>query len=212
MGVEGHSGRSLSQLDADRLRKVALTVALANLAYFFVEYSVAVRIESVALFADSIDFLEDAAVNFLVLLALGWSAVKRRVVGLLLAVLLLTPGLAAIWTAYLKLTGPAVVPEPVALTLTGLGAFAVNLGCAMLLARTASHGGALTRGAFLSARNDVLANVGIVGAGLTTFALGTIWPDIVVGIVIALVNLSSAWEVYEAAMETHDDEDPQLRS
>jgi Co/Zn/Cd efflux system component len=38
-----------------------------NLAYFGVE--VAVQIGSVSLFADSIDFLEDASVNFLILVA-----------------------------------------------------------------------------------------------------------------------------------------------
>lgn len=45
------------------LRRVVLVVAVANLAYFGVEFSVAISIGSVSLFADSIDFLEDASVN-----------------------------------------------------------------------------------------------------------------------------------------------------
>jgi Co/Zn/Cd efflux system component len=195
--------RSVEQ--TGRLRRIVATVALANLAYFLIEYTVAVRIGSVALFADSVDFLEDASVNLLVLLALGWSAAKRRFVGVVLAGLLLVPGLAALWTAYDKLTGLASVPEPIALTLTGAVAFIVNLGCALMLARVQGHGGALTRGAFLSARNDVLANTGIVAAGLATFALGSIWPDIVVGLAIAALNMTSAWEVYEAATEDAKD-------
>lgn len=56
------------------LRRAAITVALLNLAYFFVEFGVAVAIGSVSLLADSIDFLEDASVNGLIVLALGWSA------------------------------------------------------------------------------------------------------------------------------------------
>ncbi len=48
----------------DGLRRAVLVVALANLAYFFVEFAVARRIGSVSLFADSVDFLEDTAVNF----------------------------------------------------------------------------------------------------------------------------------------------------
>jgi Co/Zn/Cd efflux system component len=39
----------------------------------------------------------------------------------------------------------------------------VNLTCALMLARYRTHGGSLTRAAFLSARNDVLANVAIIG-------------------------------------------------
>jgi Co/Zn/Cd efflux system component len=53
----------------DALRKAVRVVALLNLAYFGVEFSVALLIGSVALFADSIDFLEDASINVLILLA-----------------------------------------------------------------------------------------------------------------------------------------------
>lgn len=186
-----------------------MTVALANLAYFFVEYTVAVRIGSVSLFADSIDFLEDASINFLVLVAFGWSAARRRVVGIGLAALILMPGLAALYTAYEKITTAAAAPEPFALTLTGAGAFAVNLFCAALLARSRHHGGALMTAAFLSARNDVVSNVAIVAAGLLTFALGSIWPDIIVGLAIAALNATSAYEVYEASVSETDDTSPQ---
>jgi len=40
------------------LRRVVLSVALVNLAYFGVEFTVAFGIGSVSLIADSIDFLE----------------------------------------------------------------------------------------------------------------------------------------------------------
>ena len=186
--------------DDDVLRRTVVTVLLANLGYFFVEYSVAIAIGSVALFADSIDFLEDAAVNLRVLLAMGWSAVKRRAVGLVLAALLLVPGFAALWTAYEKILDPQIA-DPLALSVTGMGAFAVNLFCAWILARTGRRGGTLVRAAFLSARNDVLANVAIVVAGVVTYLLTSIWPDIIVGLAIAALNASSAYEVYEASLE-----------
>lgn len=48
------------------LRRVVVWVALLNLAYFGVEFTVALAIGSVSLFADSIDFLEDASVNLLI--------------------------------------------------------------------------------------------------------------------------------------------------
>ena len=53
------------------LRKVVIIVAVLNLAYFGVEFAVALTIGSVSLFADSIDFLEDASVNLLIAIALG---------------------------------------------------------------------------------------------------------------------------------------------
>jgi Co/Zn/Cd efflux system component len=43
------------------LRRVVRRVAAVNLGYFGIEFAVALAIGSVALFADSIDFLEDTS-------------------------------------------------------------------------------------------------------------------------------------------------------
>jgi Co/Zn/Cd efflux system component len=173
-------------------------VALLNLAYFFVELAVARRIGSVALFADSIDFLEDTSVNVLILVALGWPAQRRGALGIVLAGILLVPGIATVWTAWDKFLQP-VAPAPVPLSLTGLGALAINLTCALLLARVRHVGGSLSRAAFLSARNDVLANVAIIAVGGVTLFWPSAWPDLVVGLAILLMNLDAARDVYSAA-------------
>jgi len=125
------------------LRQTVLLVALLNLAYFGVEFGVAIAIGSVSLFADSVDFLEDS--------------------------------------------------------LTGAGALAVNLICALMLARFRSHAGSLTRAAFLSARNDAYANVAIVLAGFLTLVTLSAWPDLVVGLGIAVLNADAARDVLAAA-------------
>jgi Co/Zn/Cd efflux system component len=193
-------GMTASSETGGELRRAVRLVALLNLGYFGVEFAVALAIGSVSLFADSIDFLEDASVNLLILAALGWGARRRALVGMVLAGILLAPGLATLWTAWQKLALP-VPPAPVPLSLAGLGALAVNLSCALMLARFRAHGGSLTRAAFLSARNDVLANVAIVAAGLVTAATRSAWPDLIVGLGIFAMNLDAAREVYTAARE-----------
>ncbi|MHB2208174.1 cation transporter [Methylobacterium sp. CM6257] len=188
---------------ATGLRRVVRLVALLNLGYFGVEFAVALAIGSVSLFADSVDFLEDASVNFLIVAALGWTARNRARMGMLLAGILLVPGLATIWTAWEKLWAP-IAPEPIPLSLAGLGALAVNLSCAFMLARYRHHSGSLTRAAFLSARNDTLANVAIIAAGLATaFVWRSAWPDLIVGLAIAAMNADAAREVWGAAREEH---------
>jgi Co/Zn/Cd efflux system component len=184
---------------ASDLRRIVKLVALLNLAYFGVEFAVATAIGSVSLFADSVDFLEDASVNLLILVALAWSASRRATVGMLLAGVLLVPGLATLWTAWEKI-GTPVAPDPLPLTLAGLGALGVNLSCAFMLARYRHHSGSLTKAAFLSARNDAFANVAIIGAGIVTaFLWRSAWPDLIVGLAIALVNADAAREVWQAA-------------
>lgn len=184
------------------LRRAVGLVALLNLAYFGIEFAVALAIGAVSLFADSVDFLEDASVNLLILLALGWSLRARARVGMGLAAILLVPALATLWALWGKLQLP-IPPAPVPLTLTGLGALAVNFGCALLLARYRHHGGSLTRAAFLSARNDVFANIAIVIAGAVTAFAPSVWPDMLVGAGIMLMNADAAREVWQAARDEH---------
>src|SRR5438552_7394757 len=122
-GMDSHAPHT----DTDRaaLRQAVRLVAMLNLGYFGVEFAVALTIGSVSLFADSIDFLEDAAVNGLILVALGWSAHRRSMVGMILAAVLFAPAMATLWTAWQKLHLP-VPPAPVPLSLAGLGALAIN--------------------------------------------------------------------------------------
>lgn len=184
------------------LRQTVLIVALLNLAYFGVEFVSALSIGSVSLFADSVDFLEDASVNLLIVLAMGWSLRARAQLGKALAGILLVPALAFLWALWVKFTNP-IPPEPFALSVTGFGALVVNLSCAFLLARFHSHGGSLTRAAFLSARNDAIANVAIIAAGIVTAVMPSVWPDVVVGLAIAAMNIDAAREVWKAAHEEH---------
>ena len=180
------------------MRGAIRLVTLLNLAYFGIEFAVALSIGSVSLFADSIDFLEDASVNFLILMALGWSAAARSRVGMTLAGILLAPGLVTLWMAWHKYNLP-VAPNAFSLSVTGLGALAINLSCAFMLARHRTAGGSLTRAAFLSARNDALANIAIIGAGVVTAFTLSAWPDLIVGLGIIALNAGAAREVYLAA-------------
>ncbi|CAM5408916.1 hypothetical protein [Rhodanobacter lindaniclasticus] len=86
------------------LRRTVLLVALLNLGYFGIEFVVALRIGSVSLFADSVDFLEDASVNLLIWTAFAWSLKARARVGMGLAAILLIPALATLWAAWTNST------------------------------------------------------------------------------------------------------------
>lgn len=184
------------------LRKVVIIVAVLNLTYFGVEFAVALAIGSVSLFADSVDFLEDASVNFLIAIALGWSATSRARVGMALAGILFIPGLATLWTAWEKFL-VSMPPAPLPLSLAGGGALVINLSCAFMLVQFRAHSGSLPRAAFLSARNDVMANVAIIAAGFVTAYTLSGWPDLIVGLGIAAMNADAAREVWSAAREEH---------
>lgn len=197
------SGDAIDREQNKGLRRAIAIVAVLNLGYFSVEFAVASSIESVALFADSADFLEDASINLLILFALGWSVRRRAQMGMALAAILLAPGIATILTAWQKFQVP-VAPSPLPLALAALGALAVNLSCAFMLNRYRLHHGSLTKAALLSARNDALANVAIIIAGIVTAtAWRSAWPDLIVGVCIALINADAARGVWNAARREH---------
>lgn len=192
-------GRRTSFVEPTLRRSVA-TVGLLNLGYFFVEFSVALTIGSVSLFADSADFFEDASVNFLIFIALAWSAKQRSCVGMVLAGVLLLPALAFLWALWGKINAP-IPPSSIPLGLTGIGALIINVSCALMLSRFRASGGSLLKAAFLSARNDVLANIAIIVASLVTALHASVWPDVIVGIGIAFLNIDAAKEVWTAARD-----------
>ena len=181
-----------------RLRRTFGLVAGLNLAYFGVEAAVALAIGSVALLADSVDFIEDTAVSLLIVLALGWSLRARARTGKVLAGVILLPALAAGWEAFVK-AGDPVPPEPLLLVATAGGAAVVNAVAALILLRVRRHGGSLTHGAWLAARNDVAINLAIIVMGGLTAVTGSGWPDVVLGVGIVVLNATAAREVWQVA-------------
>ncbi|MFC5281372.1 cation transporter [Arcanobacterium canis] len=180
------------------LRQKVAAVAAINGVYFLIEVVVASVIGSVSLFADSVDFFEDTAINLLVFVALAWPAARRRVAGRVLAGIILLPALAALTTAVIKIIGGAT-PSAGALTWTAVGALAANLLAAWILIGIRHEKGSLVKGAWLAARNDAIGNIAIIGAGIATFVSPSPWWDIAVGVLMGLINLRAAAEVWEAS-------------
>ena len=153
-----------------------------------------------ALIADSADFLEDAAINLTIALALGWPLARRAWAGRAMALVILVPACTAVAAAFRK-AGDPDPPDVTLLVLTAGGAALVNLLAAVIVSRVRRHGGSLTAAAFLSARNDVVVNLAIIAMAVVTAVTGSGWPDIVLGLLIVLIALHPAWEVWEIAAE-----------
>ena len=184
-------------LNHNSFRRTLIIVALLNLAYFFTEFFAAIKINSVSLFADSIDFLEDTFVNLLIFFSYLITSTLRPKISKILAVIILLPGLTALWAAWEQIMRPSM-PEAFELTIVGLGALLINFTCTIILVRF-KNDESLTKAAFLSARNDVLSNFIIIAAGLTIMIYPSIWPDLIAGIIVFSINFDAAYKVYKIA-------------
>lgn len=186
------------------LRRTVITVALINLAWFFVQGAIALEIGSISLLADAVDYLEDTAVNLLIAIALGWSVLARARMGKAMAIIILLPAAYAAWEAFSKFSDP-YEPDAKIMILAGIGALIINGICAWMLMRFRSAKGSMTKAAWLAARNDVIVNAAIILIALVTMWTGSGWPDIVLGLFILILNFGAAKEVWEAATEESDE-------
>ena len=170
-------------------RRVLWIALFANAVMFAVELAAAVFSGSSALAADAADFLGDSANYALSLgaLALGGAWVSR--VALLKGLAMSVYGVAVLayagWRAWL-----GVPPEPFTMGAVGLLALAVNFGVAALLYRF-REGDANMRSVWLCTRNDVIANLAVLVAAAGVFGTGTVWPDVAVAVILAVLGLSS---------------------
>jgi len=174
-------------------RRVLWLALVINGAMFAIELTGAFLSRSVALQADALDFLGDAANYGLSLAVVGlhlrWRARAALIKGL-------SMGAFGIWVLATTVFRIMDGGTPEAEIITGIGALALvaNLAVAFMLFKY-RDGDANMRSVWLCTRNDSIANVAVVAAGAGVWISGSFWPDIAVGVGIALLALTASVEV-----------------
>ena len=178
-------------------RRVLWIALFANAAMFFVELVAAWWSGSSALAADAADFLGDSANYALSLGAIAADGLWVSRVALLKGLAMSFYGVAVLayagWRAWL-----GVPPEPLTMGVVGTLALAVNFGVAALLYRF-REGDANMRSVWLCTRNDVIANIAVLIAAAGVFGTGTVWPDVAVAAMLAVLGLTSGTSVIRHA-------------
>jgi len=189
---------------SEPLKSIVARVAILNLSYFAIEFYFAQRFNSVALFSDSLDFLEDASVNILIFLSFSLAVIWRARLSYIFAFLLLLPGCSFLYNALQQISNP-ITPNGDGMSIVGLGALCVNVYCAIILNKFKEIKGGLAKAAYFSARNDAIANVLIIIAGIVTLFWLSAIPDLIVGSMIFLMNADSARAILKATNREHRD-------
>jgi len=178
-------------------RRVLWAVLAINAAMFIVEGTAGLFAGSVALQADSLDFLGDSANYAISLYVIGrtvrWRAGAALVKGLSMAVF-------GFWVLGVSVYKTLVLGLPDAATMGSVGTLALlaNLAAAVLLFRF-RDGDANMRSVWLCTRNDAIGNVAVILAASGVFATGTMWPDLAVGVLLAGLALLAAVSIVRQA-------------
>ncbi len=179
-------------------RRVLWIVLGLNILGLAVEAGAGVLSGSLALQADALDFLGDAANYSIALFVLARSVRWRASAALAKG---LGMGLFGLWVLAAALYNTFVVGAPSAaiMGLAGAAALAVNVGCALLLLRF-RQGDSNMRSVWLCSRNDAIGNIAVLAAAGGVFASNSAWPDLAVAAVMAGLALNAAFLVTRHAM------------
>jgi cation diffusion facilitator family transporter len=179
-----------SETLARRQGRTLRTVLGVNLGMFAVELGAGLLAGSVALVADSMDMLGDAFVYALSLYAVSRGARWKARAALLKGIIMGAFGLFVLAQATYRALVP-VPPEAVTMGAVGLLALAANALCLWLLWRHRADDVNM-RSVWLCSRNDIVANASVLGAAALVAVSASPWPDIVVGLALAMLWLRSS--------------------
>jgi Co/Zn/Cd efflux system component len=178
-------------------RKVLWIALVVNAAMFVIEVLASAASGSVALAADAVDFAGDAANYGLSLAAIAagglWASRTAFVKGLAMGAY----GIGVLAYAGWRISG-GVAPEAITMGVVGTLALAANLYVAWRL-YAFREGDANMRSVWLCTRNDALSNLAVLAAALGVFGTASLWPDVAVACVMAILALTSSIAVLRHA-------------
>lgn len=174
-------------------RKI-LMIALALNATMAVVGGIAGWIgQSTGLLADALDMLSDATAYAIGLVAIGRTASFKANAATLSGIALLLLGLGVLFEVGRRVVYGA---EPASgwMIGTAIVSFIVNMSVLRMLAPLKS-GEVHLRATWIFTRADIVANVGVVAAGVLVFWLRSPIPDYVIGTLIGLYVVKEAGEI-----------------
>jgi cobalt-zinc-cadmium efflux system protein len=211
------AGHNHSHADT-RVSRMVIAAAILT-AFFVVELTTALLINSIALLADAGHMLTDLVAMFMgltaVLLAQRGSTSPARTYGwhraevftaVANAVLLLGVAAFILYEAFERLGDAPQIPgvPMIVVALAGLAANAV----VVLLLRSHSKESLAVKGAYMEVVADTVGSVGVLIAGIVTVTTGWPYADVVVAVLVALWVLPRAIALARAALRILSESSP----
>lgn len=192
----------------DRRQRKTLLVVLVLNALLFVTLGIGgLLADSSALMANAVDNASDAAVYLISFLAVGRAAFWKRKAARVSGIMLLVFAVAVLIDAGRRWWFGT---EPIGWTMMALAfvAAAVNLACLLLLRRSQSDDVNM-RAAETFSLNDFASNGGILVAGGLVMWLDQAWPDLAVGVLVALIAAKGGVEILRDVASSRSKPEPE---
>ena len=180
------------QRDDERHQKNLLIAVLAINFFFFVFETVAGFLSnSMGLVADGLDMLADAIVYGMALAAVGAHLSRKQRVASISGYLQLILALLGFFEVVRRFIYPEDTPEYLRMIIVSSFALLGN-GASLIILNRSKNDEAHIRASKIFTSNDVLANIGVIIAGILVHMTNTRFPDLVIGAVVFYLVLRGA--------------------
>lgn len=180
--------------DAAEARTLRMLLTI-NGVMFFVELALGLYAESTGLIADSLDMFADAAVYGLALYAVGRAATMKARAAHLAGWLQLLLAIGALSEVVRRFFFGSD-PESGLMMGVGIVALIANVTCLVMISKKRDRGAHMTASYIFSA-NDVIANLGVIAAGVLVAWSQSPYPDLIIGTIIGLIVMNGARRILQ---------------
>ncbi len=177
--------------------RVLIILLSINAVMFIAEFTLGWLSESTGLIADSLDMLADSLVYSVGLYAVGKSLRIKANSAMLSGCLQMTLGTGVL----LDIIRRAIIgsePDSAFMVYVSLVALIANIICLILLAKH-RNGEVHMRATWIFSKNDVIANLGVITAGILVYYFSSAIPDLIIGCIISAVVLRGGVQIIKEA-------------
>ncbi len=177
--------------------RILIILLSINATMFFIEITLGIISESTALIADSLDMLADAAVYGIGLYAVGKAAIVKIKAAYISGIFQVLLGI-LVFIDIVRRTILGSEPESILMISVGILALIANLICLQLISKH-KDGEVHMRASWVFSKNDVIANLGIIFAGILVYLLDSRFPDIIIGFIISMIVIRGGVHIIKEA-------------
>ena len=182
--------------DREQSRVLILLLAI-NGVMFVAEIIAGTIADSTALIADSLDMLADATVYAIGLYAVGRSLEAKAKAAHISGIFQVMLGLGVMFDIVRRFIVGSE-PESLMMMAVGFVALIANSICLVLIYKH-RQGEVHMRASWIFSKNDVIANLGVIGGGILVAWLGSSWPDLIIGLIIAAIVVKGGFHIIKEA-------------
>lgn len=180
------------------LKRTFWIVLIINLVLFAIELGYGIISHSNALAADSLDNLSDAFVYGISLFVVSRGIRAKANASLVKGGVMVLLGFFVVGEAIYKILHP-VIPVAEVMTVVSIVAIIANATCLWLLTRH-KHTDLNARSAWACSLNDVIGNVSVIIASFLVLYFHSMWPDVLISLMLATIVLYSSVGVIREAL------------